>query len=133
MSVESLTDEQAMFAMAQVGEWLRIKEQQKQQANSPDATHSSLLHWLLTGHEALDKPPPVVFSRPHHRLAMGETIRLDNPPLRIPGENSTLIAQSDQWTWIDPDQGLLKHKPSGVMYQYDDNEGTLRKVEVQVV
>ena len=97
MRVESLTDEQAMFAMIQVGEWLRIKEDQGQQTNSPDATHSSLLHWLLKGNKPLPKPPPVLYSRPCHALASGETITLHDPPIRYPDGDNVVVAQNKEW------------------------------------
>lgn len=117
--VESLTREEALYAMKCVEQWLWIKEVEQQPTNSPDATHSSLLLWLLTGNKPLPKPPPTIMSRPHHGLASGEPVKLNGPPIPIGSEGNKV------WRWIDHNNCLLAHV-SGQVFSWDTETKTLQ-------
>jgi len=114
-----LSEEQVLFAINQVERWLLIKEDNNKGTFPPDPSHSSLLHWLFSGNEPLPKPPPVLWSRPCHRLANGEEIQLDESPrdITIGEKQHVVIAQNSNWVWHDKEKGLLLHEPSGEIYQ----------------
>jgi len=63
-----------------IGEWYSIREQYQQEGgvtypSRADVEHSALLHRLLSGHKALEYPPPRSFSYPNYRAAEGREFR----------------------------------------------------------
>jgi hypothetical protein len=119
--------EQRITAVHAVTAWISIKHEQGQGVTEADAAHSSLLDWLLAGNEPLPNPPPVLYSRPNHRLALGEPCKLMDPPADFLG-GKVLIAGNSQWKWFSKKDGTLKHLPSGDIYHWDEETNVIRKV-----
>ena len=125
-SPKEFTIEERLDIQQAVATWIRIKHEEGQGVTEADASHSSLLHWLLAGNQPLPKPPPVIHSRPCHQLALGEPCHLHEAPSDF--EDKVLIAGNLSWKWVSKEDGTLEHLPTGDIYQWGGETNTLQKV-----
>jgi len=71
-TVDWITKKRVNWMVVRMSEWQRIREDNGYGAPSiADIEHSALLHRLLSGHSALEYPPPRSFSYPNYRVAEG--------------------------------------------------------------
>jgi hypothetical protein len=148
MGTHELSEIQIDFAQSCASKWIRIYNKHlKRYPNEHDADHSSLLRRLLSGKEALDKPPPLRHSYPDYDLAEGEEVEIMEVndfifhPTSFPFDTTEANAEFadykngytvgiDQhigWKWIKkcgtldekgrPNFGLLEYK-DGTQYKF---------------
>lgn len=119
-----LTPGQMDFVVRCMSEWINLS------GNCPtdaDVVHSSLLRRLLSGKDALDKPPPKRFAYPDYELGEGKPVQVMYvDDTERGGHKRVSIDQHSEWCWKDKENGLLTHLPDGDAYKLDGN--TLQKV-----
>lgn len=125
----ALTPEQIDFVIRQVSLWVRTCEDNGRGICTPDVSHSSLLHRLLSGRPLLEKPPPRAFSYPCYEMVEQEEVKIHDfwemnrdyifeggqrisvtPPV-------VCIDQSPSYVWDDKEQRIIRHVPSGLRWQ----------------
>jgi len=127
-----LTPEQINFVIQKVGEWLRVGGTNR---SDVDASHSALLHRLLSGKNAFPKPPPCKMSYPWYELSEGKKIELDRDfdKITIVGD-LVHVGNSGPFMYLDkqasPD--LLVYPPSGEIFQITlENDKTFIQKVIQ--
>lgn len=79
-TVDWVTERKVDWMIARIEEWHTIRERYAEGNPSiADAGHSALLRRLLSGHSALEYPPPRSFSYPNYRVAEGH----DYEPMEV--------------------------------------------------
>ena len=114
-----LTPGQMDFAVRCMSEWIHLSGICPTDA---DVSHSSLLRRLLSGKDALDKPPPKRFAYPDYELGEGKPVQvMDVDDTEFGGRKRVSIDQHSDWCWQDKENGLLEHLPDGDIYKLDGN------------
>lgn len=114
-----LTPGQMDFAVRCMSEWIHLSGICPTDA---DVSHSSFLRRLLSGKDALDKPPPKRFSYPDYELGEGKPVKVAQvfDTKSFHGNHDRVyIDQYSQWRWQDKENGLLEHLPDGEIYKLE--------------
>jgi len=113
-----------------VGRWLDIGGNTR---SSADADHSALLYRLLSGKNALPKPPPLRMSSPWYELAEGQKIELDPKWDNVVEVNGTIVSvgNSGPFEWHDKQKRILVHRKSGDLFRLfeEKKKQYIQKVE----
>jgi hypothetical protein len=125
-----LTDSQANFAIKQICRWMNTCEDNERHViSSADVSHSSLLYRLLKGLPLLEKAPPKRFSYPCYELAEGKEVAISEVH-----ENSgavwadfdnvvvVVVDQGAEYMWHNKEKQVLRHVPTGDLYQLSERE-----------
>ena len=79
-TVDWITDKKVDWMVTRIEEWIAIRERYVEgNPSMADVGHSALLRRLLSGHSALEYPPPRSFSYPNYRVAEGH----DYEPMEV--------------------------------------------------
>lgn len=130
----SLDRDQINFAIRCFAQWVRVREDLNMSVTSADVDHSVLLHRLLSGFPLLEKAPPKRFSYPCYELGDGKEVlifdisELENYKIfdrkrELLYEGCVVcIDQEASYVWEDRDKNILRHVPSGDLYQLTNKD-----------
>jgi len=121
-----LNEEQIVFVRSCIMKWLTVKETLGKKTYAADAIHSSLLTRLLEGKSLLPIPPPKRFSYPDYDLAEGKTVSIME--IWEDKEGVVVIDQEPAWKWVNKDNGVLMHEPTGDHYMFDIKDRTIKRL-----
>lgn len=118
MLVLTMNLEDKNFATKCMAEFIRIRMDNDRDTFPVDVDHSALLNYLLDGNRPFKNPPPKSYSYPDYKMAEGKEVLVELWEDKSLFEDRIVINQCKEWEWEDKEKRVLKHLPTGDLYQF---------------